>query len=33
VVLPETGLDAWGIAAIGLALALVVFSARRLRRS
>jgi LPXTG-motif cell wall-anchored protein len=33
VVLPETGLDAWGIAAVGAALALVVFGARRLRRA
>jgi LPXTG-motif cell wall-anchored protein len=31
--LPQTGLDAWGFALIGLALILVVFAARRLRRA
>jgi LPXTG-motif cell wall-anchored protein len=33
VTLPETGFDAWSIAAVGMALILVVFGARRLRRS
>jgi LPXTG-motif cell wall-anchored protein len=31
--LPQTGLDAWGVALLGLGLILVVFAARRLRRA
>jgi LPXTG-motif cell wall-anchored protein len=31
--LPETGFDAWSIAAVGMALILILFSARRLRKS
>jgi LPXTG-motif cell wall-anchored protein len=31
--LPQTGLDAWGIALVGLVLVLIVFGARRLRRA
>jgi LPXTG-motif cell wall-anchored protein len=33
VTLPDTGLDAWGVAAVGIALVFVIFGARRLRRA